>query len=143
MPLVQIATVLSLIIGLSGAAGTFLGGALANGLARRDVRWYMRIPAAAALTTVPFALLQYFTPSLAWSLAAAVVPAAMVNVYMAPGNAMSQSLVPADMRALTSAVLVLVVSVIGLGFGPLSVGALSDLHWLTASGLATPRCAMP
>ena len=31
------------------------------------------------------------------------------------------------MRALTSAVLVLIVSVIGLGFGPLSVGALSDL----------------
>lgn len=127
MPLAHIAAALSLIIGLSGATGTFLGGALANSLARRDVRWYMRIPAIAALLTAPFALFQYYTPSLTWSLAAAIVPAAMVNVYMAPANAMSQSLVPADMRALTSAVLVLVVNVIGLGLGPLSVGALSDL----------------
>jgi len=127
MPLAQIATVLSLIIGLSGAAGTFLGGALANSMARRDVRWYMRIPAIAAFTTVPFALVQYFTPDPILSLAAAVVPAATVNVYLAPCNAMSQSLVPADMRALTSAVLVLFASVIGQGFGPLTVGALSDL----------------
>ncbi|HXQ14383.1 MAG TPA: MFS transporter [Caulobacteraceae bacterium] len=144
MPLAQIATALALIIGFSGAAGTFLGGALANSLARGDVRWYMRIPAAAALITVPFALLQYFAPSATLSLAAAVVPAAMVNVYMAPANAMSQSLVPADMRALTSAVLVLVVSVIGLGLGPLSVGALSDL--LThrfGFGEAALRYALP
>ena len=127
MPLANIATALALIVGFSGAAGTFLGGALANSLARGDVRWFMRIPSAAALVTVPFALVQYFTPSLTLSLAAAIVPAAMVNVYMAPANAMSQSLVPADMRALTSAVLVLIVSVIGLGLGPLSMGALSDL----------------
>jgi predicted MFS family arabinose efflux permease len=144
MPLAQIATALALIIGFSGAAGTFLGGALANSLARGDVRWYMRIPAAAALITVPFALLQYFTPSATLSLAAAVVPAAMVNVYMAPANAMSQSLVPADMRALTSAVLVLIVSVIGLGFGPISVGALSDLlaHRF-GLGEASLRYALP
>jgi predicted MFS family arabinose efflux permease len=144
MPLAQIATALSLIIGFSGAAGTFLGGALANSLARGDVRWYMRIPAAAALITVPFALVQYFTQSAALSLAAAVVPAAMVNVYMAPANAMSQSLVPADMRALTSAVLVLIVSVIGLGLGPVSVGALSDLlatHF--GLGEASLRYALP
>jgi predicted MFS family arabinose efflux permease len=144
MPLAQIATALALIIGFSGAAGTFLGGALANSLARGDVRWFMRIPAAAALITVPFALLQYFTPSVTLSLAAAIVPAAMVNVYMAPANAMSQSLVPADMRALTSAVLVLMVSVIGLGFGPISVGALSDLlaHRF-GFGEASLRYALP
>ena len=126
MPLALIATYLSLIIGFSGAAGTFLGGALANGLARRDVRWYMRIPAIAAFTTVPFALFQYFTPDVTLSLLAAIVPAAMVNVYMAPGNAMSQSLVPADMRATTSAVLVIFAG-LAAGLGPFSVGWISDL----------------
>ncbi|QUD90375.1 spinster family MFS transporter [Phenylobacterium montanum] len=144
MPLAHIAAALSLIIGLSGAAGTFLGGALANSLARRDVRWFMRIPAIAAVLTAPFALLQYLTPSLTLSLAAAIVPAAMVNVYMAPANAMSQSLVPADMRAFTSAMLVLVVNVIGLGLGPVSIGALSDVlahHY--GLGAASLRWALP
>jgi predicted MFS family arabinose efflux permease len=143
MPLAQIATYLSLIIGFSGAAGTFLGGALANGLAKRDVRWYMRIPAIAAFTTVPFALFQYFTPDLTLSLLAAIVPAAMVNVYMAPGNAMSQSLVPADMRATTSAVLVIFAGV-AAGLGPFSVGVISDLliHRL-GLGETSLRYALP
>jgi hypothetical protein len=46
---------------------------------------------------------------------------------MAPGNAVSQSLVPAEMRAFTAAVFVLVVSLVGAGLGPTSVGMLSDL----------------
>ena len=143
MPLAQIATDLSLIIGLSGAAGTFLGGALANRLAKVDVRWYMRIPAIAAFTTVPFALIQYFAPGAGLSLAAAVVPAAMVNVYMAPGNAMSQSLVPADMRAFTSAVLVITASTVGLGMGPFSVGLISDALLGLGLGDQSLRYALP
>jgi predicted MFS family arabinose efflux permease len=127
MPLAELATWLALITGLGGAAGTFLGGALAERMAKRDVRWYMRVPAIAAFLTVPFALGQYFVGDVYLSLALAVIPAIMVNVYMAPGNAVSQSLVPADMRAFTSAVFVLVVSVGGLGLGPTVVGALSDL----------------
>jgi hypothetical protein len=87
----------------------------------------MRVPAIAAFLTVPFALGQYFVGDVYLSLALAVVPSVMVNVYMAPGNAVSQSLVPADMRAFTSAVFVLVVSIGGLGLGPTVVGALSDL----------------
>ncbi|HZZ37061.1 MAG TPA: MFS transporter, partial [Caulobacteraceae bacterium] len=72
MPLAQIATAVALIVGLGGAAGTFLGGALANRLAKLDVRWYMRIPAIAAFITVPFALIQYFVPDARLSLAAAI-----------------------------------------------------------------------
>ena len=127
MPLAELATWLALITGLGGAAGTFLGGALAARLAARDVRWYMRVPAIAALTTAPFALIQYLVGDARLSLAAAIVPAAMVNVYMAPGNAVSQTLAPPDMRAFTSAVFVLVVNLVGLGLGPTSVGLLSDL----------------
>jgi predicted MFS family arabinose efflux permease len=127
MPLAELATWLALITGLGGAVGTFMGGALAERMAKRDLRWYMRVPAIAAFLTVPFALGQYFVGDVYLSLVLAIVPAVMVNVYMAPGNAVSQSLVPADMRAFTSAVFVLVVSIGGLGLGPTVVGALSDL----------------
>lgn len=127
MPLAELATWLALITGAGGAAGTFLGGVLAERLAVRDVGWYMRVPAIAALMTAPFALLQYFAADVRLSLAAAIVPATMVNVYLAPGNAVSQTLAPPDMRAFTSAVFVLVVNIVGLGLGPTSVGLLSDL----------------
>jgi predicted MFS family arabinose efflux permease len=127
MPLAEIATWLALITGLGGAVGTFGGGALAERLSVTDVRWYMRIPAIAAFLTVPFALLQYFLPDAHLSLVCAIVPAIMVNVYIAPGNAVSQTLAPPNMRAFTSAVFVLVVSIGGLGLGPTVVGMLSDL----------------
>lgn len=128
MPLSEIATWLALITGLGGAVGTFLGGAIAERLGKGDVRWYMRVPAIAAFLTVPFALIQYFVGDAHLSLLAAAVPATMVNVYLAPGNAVSQTLAPPDMRAFTSAVFVLVVSIGGIGLGPTVVGTLSD--WL-------------
>jgi predicted MFS family arabinose efflux permease len=144
MPLAELATWLALITGLGGAAGTFLGGALAERMAKVDVRWYMRVPAIAAFLTVPFALGQYFVGDVYLSLVLAIVPAVMVNVYMAPGNAVSQSLVPADMRAFTSAVFVLVVSIGGLGLGPTVVGALSDLFAdRFGMGEASLRYALP
>ncbi len=47
-------------------------------------------------------------------------------IYLGPSVAVAHSLVPASMRALTSAVLFLMLNLIGLGFGPLVVGIISD-----------------
>lgn len=127
MPLAEVATWLALATGFGGAVGVFLGGALAERLSRRDVSWYMRVPAIAALLTVPFALVQYLTGDVRLSLICSFVPATMVNVYAAPGNAVSQTLSPPDMRAFTSAVYMLVVNLVGIGVGPTVVGVLSDL----------------
>jgi len=149
MPVAEIATWLALITGFGGAVGTFLGGALAERMARRDVRWYMRVPAIAAALTAPFALVQYFSGDVRLSLAAALIPATMVNVYMAPGNAMTQTLAPPDMRAFAQAIYVLVVSIVGTGIGPTVVGLLSDLLsdrfglGDRALGLALPTLALP
>jgi hypothetical protein len=144
MRLAEIATWLALITGFGGAAGTFLGGALAERLAKGDVRWYMRVPAIAAFLTIPFAVAQYFVADAHLSLVLAIVPAVMVNVYLAPGNAVSQSLVPAHMRAFTAAVFVLVVSLVGGGCGPTSVGVFSDLliHYF-GLGEGSLRYALP
>lgn len=48
-------------------------------------------------------------------------------MYLGPAIAVAHLLVPASMRALTSAILFLVLNLIGLGFGPLVVGIISDL----------------
>jgi hypothetical protein len=55
---------------------------------------------------------------------------------MAAVLAVSHNLVETRMRALTSAILFFMINLIGMGIGPVSVGALSD--YLTATGAAAP-----
>jgi MFS family permease len=50
----------------------------------------------------------------------------LINTYLGPCLAISHSLVPPAMRALTSAILFFVLNLIGLGMGPLTAGVLSE-----------------
>jgi MFS family permease len=127
LPLAVIGGTLSLIIGFGGAFGAFAGGATATRLARRDLRWLMRVPAIAAFLTAPFTVLQYLSPTSTLSFVYAIVPAVMVNVYLAPGTAVAQSIVPASMRAFTASVFLLGASIGGSALGPTITGVLSDL----------------
>ena len=47
-------------------------------------------------------------------------------MYLGPTFAMTQSLVRPDARALAAAILLFIINAIGLGLGPLLVGAFSD-----------------
>jgi MFS family permease len=127
LPLAVIGGALSLIIGLGGTFGAFAGGAVATRLARRDLRWLMLVPAIAAFLTAPFTILQYLWPAPGLSFVFAIVPSVMVNVYLAPGNAVAQSIVPASMRAFTASVFLLGASIGGSALGPTTTGVLSDL----------------
>jgi MFS family permease len=118
---------LALLSGLGGGLGVYLGGAATDRLGRRDSRWYMWLPAIAAVAAVPMMMIQYFTTTPRLSLLAGFVPAMLLSLFLAPLVATAQSLVPATLRAFTSAVLVLVVNIIGLGLGPLITGMISDL----------------
>jgi hypothetical protein len=56
-----------------------------------------------------------------------LVPAATANVYLAPVLSQAQGLVSLRMRAMASAVALLIINVIGLALGPLLTGMLSDV----------------
>lgn len=126
----EIAAHLALISGVGGGLGVYLGGALTDRLGRRDARWYAWVPAIAALGAVPMMLIQYFTAVPGLSLGVGVLSALFLSSFLAPLVATGQSLVPATLRAFTSAVLALVVNIVGLGLGPLLTGVISD--WLLA-----------
>jgi MFS family permease len=123
----EVGTALGLIIGIAGGAGTFLGGFLADKLARKDRRWYMWIPAIGFLIAVPFSIGVYLVAGLYAALAFYIVPAFMVNLYAGPTFGMTQSLAPLVMRSSASALLLFIINIIGLVFGPTTVGLLSDL----------------
>ena len=49
-----------------------------------------------------------------------------ISVFLGPSIAITHSIVKPQMRAFASAILFLVLNLIGLGFGPLVVGMISD-----------------
>lgn len=144
MQIGEVALYLALLTGLGGGLGQFIGGFLSDRAGRRDKRWYMWLPALASLALVPAALVQYFVRDGHLSLIAGILPAILLNVYFAPIVATAQSLVHSRMRAFTSAALVMIVNILGLGLGPLVTGAISDLltsrYGLGADGLRYAIC---
>src|SRR5690606_5741101 len=68
-------------------------------------------------------------------------PAFFGGFYLAPTFALIQSLVSLRMRALASSILLFILNIIGLGFGPQMVGILSD-YFAPAYGSESLRMAL-
>ncbi len=126
LPLTEIAAFMALATGLGGGIGSYLAGLAADRLGRRDCRWYMWVPALLAIGAVPLMLVGYSTSNVGMSLAASAIALTFVNSYFPPLVATAQSLVGGTMRAFTSAVLVLITNLMGIGLGPFLTGLISD-----------------
>lgn len=123
----EVGTALGLIIGIFGGLGTFFGGFIGDRLGIRNIRWYMLVPAIGFLVAVPFGFAVFTVDSLLLALVFYTVPAFLVNLYTGPTFGMTQSLAPLAMRASASALLLFIINIIGLVFGPTTVGIISDL----------------
>jgi predicted MFS family arabinose efflux permease len=130
----DIGVVLGLIFGCAGAMGTFAGGFLTDYFGKIDKRWYLKIPAYAILVSIPFVIGAVFWRDTFFALICLGVCSFLYSMYLGPAIAVAHILVPASSRAITSAILFLFINLIGLGFGPLVVGMISDL---LAPALAT------
>ena len=110
------------------ALGTFGGGYLADRFYERtnNRRWYLWIPAIATLAMVPFQFLAYLHPEFPWLYVGMNIAAILGGMYLGPCFAMTQALVTLRMRAVASAILLLVLNLIGMGLGPYFVGVMSD-----------------
>ena len=122
----ELGTWLALISGLCGAIGVFCGGLVADKLGGNDKRWYMWVPAIAGLISLPFMVFVYLAQNPYLALSLSIVPGLLHNVYLGSTIATTHSLVGLRMRALSSAVLFLILNLIGMGLGPLLIGLLSD-----------------
>ncbi|MEC8697497.1 MAG: MFS transporter [Pseudomonadota bacterium] len=123
----ELGTWLAMIMGFGGAVGVFAGGVIAERLARKDVRWYMWLPALTGLICVPFMVANYMVAGAYTALIVSIIPGILFNVYLGNTLAMTHGLVGLRMRALASAILFFILNLIGLGLGPWVIGMLSDL----------------
>lgn len=136
MSIGEVSTYLALMVGIVGGLGAYIGGRLTDRLAAKDVRWNTWVVAWAKLAVVPFIVAFYLTDnwpvfhigshgvSILWVL---YIPISFLGAfYLGPSFAMIQTLTPPAKRALASAMMLFILNIIGLGFGPQFVGILSD-----------------
>lgn len=111
-----------------GAAGTFLGGYLADklGVRANDRRWYMWVPGIATLLMVPFQFVSYLAASLWIAMPAFAIMLFLATMFFGPSFATTQALAPLRMRTVAASLLLFSQTLIGLGLGPFFVGLISD-----------------
>ncbi|AMN46218.1 hypothetical protein ACG33_03670 [Steroidobacter denitrificans] len=126
LSLTEIGMSMGWIVGVAGCGGALTGGWLADRMGRRDVRWYMRLPALQSVIAIPFLVGFALLSQPAASLVCFIPFYALGAMYVGPMFSMVQGLVELRMRATAAAILMFLVNMIGLGLGPLLVGFLND-----------------
>ncbi len=132
----QVSLPLGLLIGGVGSAGAIVLGRVCDALSKRDLRWRPLIIAACAGLALPFAWMFLRAPTVEMAYAWNLVPSFIGLVYASVAYTASQELVKLRMRSFASAFMLFCLTLIGIGFGPVIAGALSD-HF-TASGATQP-----
>jgi MFS family permease len=127
MTLSSVGTYLGLILGIAGGLGFAGGGFIADRIGRQRTQHAFNAIAASLLFSWSIHFPVFLVSSGALSLLFFIIPVVLSNVYLATTFAQTQSLVPLRMRAVASALILFVINAIGLGFGPLLAGMLSDL----------------
>ena len=118
---------LGLIGGTAGVIGAWLGGFLADRLGAKDLRAYVMVPAIASVLTIPIFITAVSLNAPMPAIGLLAINALLGTLWYGPVYATAQSIVEPHMRATASAVLLLVINLIGLGLGPVAVGLLSDV----------------
>lgn len=127
IPRDQVGLILGPIAGLFGAAGTFLGGYLADRLAKRDLSWNAKIIGYAKFGAAPLILAFYLIDTFAIALIFYLPAAVLGAFYLGPSFAIIQSVAPLAIRATAAAITLFILNFIALGVGPVFVGFVSDL----------------
>jgi len=129
MSIAEVGFKLAVVTVVGGIAGTYFGGWLSDWSAnrRQDIRYYLWVPALSLVIGFPLSEFVLFVndPTLVvWMLIPSIFFSA---AYLAPSITATYRLVGVRERALASALLLFILNLIGLGFGPLLVGILSDV----------------
>jgi MFS transporter, Spinster family, sphingosine-1-phosphate transporter len=118
---------LAIIYGVGGFLGTYFGGEVATRYGARNERRQLLMIAAAYASFSVLSALIYIAPNKYVAFVFMGLAAAGPAAAIGPLFATIQTLVPERMRAVSVALIYLFANLIGMGLGPLMVGAMSDL----------------
>ena len=117
-------------VALVAAGGTFATGWIATRLYKKYPGAIAWVPAIGMAISVPFYLIAFTTENLLYAGICLGIGGFMKYGYLAAQYTISQGVVSMRVRATATAVLLFVVNLIGYGFGPLFIGAISDIFFI-------------
>lgn len=131
MEMKEVAVWYALLILFGTGAGMFFSGRLVDRLAPRNKAAYAYVPAIGLALAVPLFVAFVWAPSWPLALAFLLLPMGLNYFYLSPAVTLVQEEVRPDQRVLCGALLLLVMNLVGLGFGPTYLGFASD--WFARS----------
>lgn len=123
----EVGSLSGMVEGSAGIVGTLLAGILADRLGRRDERWYLWLPLLGVALIAPAEWLFLYHGSGPSLYAGYFLAILGTSSYTAPLMAVGQLLLPARLRGLGTAVMLMFLNIVGTGAGSFSVGLVSDL----------------
>jgi MFS family permease len=117
-------------VSLSSAIGTFVTGWLATKLYKKYPGAIAWLPAAGLALSVPFYVFAFTTQNLLYAAICLIIAGFVKYGYLAAQYTIGQGVVSMRVRATATAVLLFVANLIGYGFGPLFIGAISDIFFV-------------
>jgi len=143
-PIAFLGLVLGLCYGIPGIIGMMVGGKIADKWGNSNISAYMVLPAIAALICTPFYVLVFSLHNIVGAFACSAALNLFSVCYVGPLHATAQNIVPPQLRATVSAVLLFNITIVGLGLGPVALGAISDIarHTLHLNGGESLRLAL-
>jgi len=122
--------------GVGGILGTIIGGRIADKRGATNKKWYLYVPMLAAILTLIPASVMYFSDNTNLVLGAILPTTLLSSLGFGAVFAVGQSLAKPNMRAMSTAILLLFSKSIGLALGPLITGMLSDYFMPTFGNLS-------
>jgi MFS family permease len=137
MTMVEAGTWLGIGAAIGGITGSLLSGVIVDALRDRGEAWQLRVPAIAFLASFPLFMIMYLLPGGAAVTVGgmripgvallSVLTGMMSAMWAGPAFGAAARLVAPHHRAQATAMLVVIINVIGSAFGPVIGGAVSDL----------------
>lgn len=124
----QVGAWLAIVAGVGGLSGAYAGGELAARYAVNNEPLQLRAVTVALCCAGVAAIFAYLTSRAYVAFALLGLHIFALYAINGPLFATMQTLVPERMRAMAFAIAYLVANLLGMGFGPLAAGALSDLY---------------
>jgi MFS family permease len=115
------------VFGIPGSIGALVFGKWFDRLSHRGFQHGIWMLAVVPFVTLPFFIAGLLADDLLTAILLFIIPGVAANYVIGPAIAMVQTLSPVQMRAVSSAIKMLCLNLIGMGLGPLLVGLLSDL----------------
>jgi len=120
-------------VSLSSAIGTFATGWLATKVYKKHPGAIAWIPALGLALSIPFYVFAFTTQNLLFAAIGLIIGGFVKYGYLAAQYTIGQGVVSMRVRAMATAVLLFVVNLIGYGFGPLFIGAISDIFFTSGT----------